>query len=277
MPTELPDPSPFPVDDFLKRLGLSGAPSADENGLLQLHRAHCLSIPFENLDPFLARPVPLDLPSLCGKVLEKRRGGYCFELNSLFLAALEAFGFRARPVLGRVFMGRPKGGPRTHQASLVEIKGRTWLADVGFGGPGLVEPIPFEAGFEGEQGGRKIRLRHDSEWGMRLEDELEGSWRTLYALPEEKVIPVDMIAGNHYCATHPDSIFRNNLFCALPTEEGRITVWDRSLMMHSSRGKEEKILKGPEELKHLFRDLLQLPVTEQEIEALHQRLPALQS
>lgn len=262
----------LPTESYLRKISFSAAPSASEEGLRLLHRAQAFSIPFENVEPFLLRPVSLDPAALAEKLLHRGRGGYCFELNALFLQAMRAFGFSARPVLGRVFMGRPEAGPRTHQASLVEVGGRTWLADVGFGGPGLVDPIPFEPGYEGEQQGRRIRLRKDPAWGMVYEDEFEGSWRTIYALPEEKALPVDFTLGNHYCATHPESIFTKSLYCALPGEEGRVTIYDRSVHVFRGGKKEEHVLQSEGDLTHWLQGILRLNLNEADIRAVAQKL-----
>lgn len=204
--------------------------------------------------------------------MSRKRGGYCFELNSFFLAALQAFGFDARACLGRVIMSRPFAGPRTHQASLVTISGQCFLADVGFGGPGLVEPIPFEDGFEAVQHGRKIRLRRDRAEGMFYEDEFEGQWRRIYVLPEERVEPLDLEMGNHFCATYPESIFRNTLFCALPEPEGKVTVWNRSVHIFKGDKKEERILHSLADLRWLFQRL-RLPIPESDLSALQNKLP----
>jgi len=238
--------------DFSPYLALleMSAPPVNAEGLRALHRAQVAAIPFENLDPYLGRPVSLRPEDIWTKVSGKR-GGYCFELNSFFLAALTEFGFSARPALGRVILGRPRPGPRTHQVSVVSFGKEEWLADVGFGGPGLVEPIPFEDGFSGFQQGRKIRLR-EMEWGMGFEEELNGQWRTLYAIPLEPTEPVDLVLGNHYCSTHPASTFRQNLHCARPSEEKGFSLFNRSLHRWNKGAKEETELGSAADLRALL-------------------------
>jgi N-hydroxyarylamine O-acetyltransferase len=218
----------------------------------------------------LGKPVSLELPDLAHKILEKNRGGYCFELNSLFLAALREFGFEASAALGRVFMGRPQPGPRTHQVSLVKLGSETWLADVGFGGPGLNQAIPFRSGYEEIQLGRKIRLRSSEEWGMLYEEELQNGWRTIYAIPSEKTETIDLIAGNHYCATYSQSIFRNNLYCAGESDLGRITIFNRSATKFSG----EKVLlslDSPSDILSTFRKI-GVEIDQEQASALHFKL-----
>jgi N-hydroxyarylamine O-acetyltransferase len=236
---------------YLDRLQMQ-KPSPGVPGLKALHRAQVANFCFENIDPFLSRSVSLHTEDIWQK-LESSRGGYCFELNSLFLAALHEFGFSARPALARVILGRPLPGPRTHQVSVVSIGEEEWLADVGFGGPGLVEPIPFRAGFSGFQQGRRIRLR-EIEWGMGLEEEVNNQWRTLYAIPPEPTEPVDLVLGNHYCSTHPSSTFRQNLHCARPSEENGFSLFNRSLHRWKNGTRNETELGSAAELRELLSE-----------------------
>ncbi len=265
----------FPRADYLKRIQLQHNPRADEAGLRALHQAQCLTIPFENLDPLLGKGADLDPIVVQKKLLHKNRGGYCFELNALFLSALQEFGFKARPKLARVYLGRPQAGPRTHQVNLVSIAGKVWLADVGFGGPGIVNPIPFESGYEEVQYGRKIRLRADPKRGMLYEEEEANTgWRLIYAIPDENLELVDLEVGNHYCATHPSSIFRQNLYCALPSQEGKISVWNRSVqIMRVGKKTEEKILQTEGDLSWLMSDLLKISLEEIDLKLILQKLP----
>ena len=265
----------IPLKPYLARIGLSQTPKADESGLALLHRAQCLAMPFENVEPLLGRPVSLELPKLWEKFMERNRGGYCFELNSFFHHALLAAGFREQLGVGRVKMGKPQLGPRTHLVNFVELNGRTWLCDVGFGGPGLVDPIPFEDGFQGEQNYRPIRLRRDPDWGMLYEEELPEGWRTIYALPDEKVLPIDLEVGNHFCSTHPSSIFRSNLTGAFPHALGKTTVWNRSVQLQEGLKKTERLLKAPADFAWLFREQFKINLSDADCEALHAKLPPL--
>lgn len=126
--------APIDLDAYLARLGLGLPPLADIDGLTTLQRAHRLAIPFENLDIRLGRGISLDPGHVFEKLVHKRRGGYCFEQNQLFLRALQAIGFDARPLLARVWLVAEGVPPRTHTLNLVRINGEDWIADAGFGG-----------------------------------------------------------------------------------------------------------------------------------------------
>src|ERR1700733_10527630 len=147
---------------YLARIGLAGTP---DPGLAELHRAHATTIAFEGFDPYSGRPVSLDLGHLEEKMVTRHRGGYCFEHNLLLAGALESLGGReVDPMLARVRMG-PEGAPRPLDHLLLRVRdrdGSLWLADVGFGGGGLLDPVPFAAGAESEQSGWRYRVREDA-------------------------------------------------------------------------------------------------------------------
>ena len=92
----------FPLDAYMARIGYSGPVKASDSVLEAVQRAQLATIPFENFDILLGRGVSLEAAALCQKLIHSRRGGYCFELNTLFLMALEAMGFEVRPLLARV-------------------------------------------------------------------------------------------------------------------------------------------------------------------------------
>src|SRR5580700_7796254 len=123
---------------YARRIGFNGDLRPTAECLRELHLAHALHVPFENIEVLMRRPVRLDLDSLWKKIVEDRRGGYCFELNTLFTAVLEQVGFHVRRLGARVRLGAVGVRPRTHMLSAVEADGRQWLCDVGFGGEALL-------------------------------------------------------------------------------------------------------------------------------------------
>src|SRR6266550_822553 len=135
----------FDLAAYLRRIGYAGELSPSRATLDALHRAHATAIPFENLDILLGVPIRLDLASLQAKLVTARRGGYCFEQNTLFAAALEQFGFAVTRLAARVRLNAVAVNPRTHMLLRVDVAGTSWIADVGFGGAGLLWPIPLVA------------------------------------------------------------------------------------------------------------------------------------
>jgi N-hydroxyarylamine O-acetyltransferase len=237
----------FPLAQYLDRIGLKEVPKPDEEGLKQVHAAQAFSIPFENLDIHLGRGISLKPEDLVAKLIYGKRGGYCFELNGIIYLALNALGFAVQPVLSRVLYGRSSPGARTHQVLIVTISGRKWLADVGFGGPGLRLPMPMIADQIEEQHGERYRLRQDPKYGMLLQKESKNAQVDLYTFDErELTMDVDIDMANHFTATSPDSIFRLHRMCALPKPWGRVTLADMELTIHRDGQSTSRILSpGP--------------------------------
>ncbi len=82
------------LNAYFQRIGYSGERTPTLKTLQSIHQHHAEAIAFENLNPFLKQPVPLDLKSLQQKLLHEGRGGYCFEQNLLLGSVLRAFGFQ---------------------------------------------------------------------------------------------------------------------------------------------------------------------------------------
>jgi N-hydroxyarylamine O-acetyltransferase len=188
---------------YLARLGLGPEPS-----FFELHRAHVVSIPWDNLDPYSGIPVSLERSRLEDKLVAQGRGGYCFEHNLLFMSALHSIGIeKVGAVLARVRRGDPNVlRPFGHIALRVTTDGRDWLADVGLAQGGLLDPIPMEAGLEHDQSGWRFRLVEDGRelvW-QTLED---GEWRDGYGFLPEPAPLVDIEVCNWYTATYPSSPF----------------------------------------------------------------------
>jgi N-hydroxyarylamine O-acetyltransferase len=200
-----------PLEDLSAYLDRIGVPPTTT--LAELHRAHATSIAFENFEPYAGRPVALDHPALERKLVARRRGGYCFEQNLLLLAALESLGVdEVAPMLARVRIG-PEGEPRPldHLLLRVVVDGRPWLADVGFGGGGLLDPVPFEDGAESDQSGWRYRLVADGA-ELVLQVFQDDAWTDLYGFIPEPVPLVDVEVSNWYTATYPTSPFVTGIF-----------------------------------------------------------------
>lgn len=240
---------PFDLAAYLARIGAAGPPRLDADGLARLHEAHACAIPFENVDVLLG-PLPLlDPAALQDKMVGRRRGGYCYEQNGLFHLALGRLGFAARPRLARVLFNRPAPGPRSHQFLLVSVAGRDWLADVGFGGPGLVTAMPFEAGRVDAQHGARFRLIADPDRGMVLQRARDDGWMDLYCFDNEACLPVDIEMANYFTGSAPQSPFRRTLVCARPTRDGRATLnGARLALFRNGETGDSRLLGSAEEL-----------------------------
>ncbi|MEZ5825262.1 MAG: arylamine N-acetyltransferase [Geminicoccaceae bacterium] len=244
--------STFARDAYLARLRLASAPGVGEDGLIELTERQLLSIAFENIDPYLFRPVLLDPPALLGKILGQSRGGYCFELNTLLRMALDAFGYQVRIALGRVHgAGTPYGG-RTHLLTLVTIGERPWLADCGFGGTCPFFALPLEIGRIEIQKGHAWRFVADADHGYRLEYRNEG-WQPLYVFnPAETLLREDIVLGNHFTSTHPDSPFRRRFVLSKTTGRGRIRLVDTEFREETGPDEAIRQLRTVEDLEQVL-------------------------
>ena len=222
----------FPLSRYLERIGLSSPPGRDENGLKEIHKAQAFSIPFENLAIHLGRTISLKPEDLIEKILGRNRGGYCFELNGMLHMALKALGFMVRPLLVRVLYNLTEPGPYAHEVLIVTISGQDWLADVGFGGPGLRLPIPMIPDRIYEQFGDRYRLRTDPDYEWVLQKESRGTFVDLYTIKDQLTLDADIEMSNHFTSTYPGSYFRVQKMCAIPKTWGRITLIDMELSFH---------------------------------------------
>jgi N-hydroxyarylamine O-acetyltransferase len=206
----------FDLEAYLERIGLRGPPN-----LAEVHRAHATSIPFENLDPHRGVPVSLEEEDLVRKLVDERRGGYCFEQNLLLKTALEAIGLRVDLLLGRVRVGAPPGKirPRSHLVLRVQAEDGTWHADVGFGTNTLLEPIPFGPGGPYEQFGWRYRVVRDGP-ELVLQGAEGSGWTDLYGVVPEPVPRVDVETSNWFTSTHPRSPFVTGLIVASRQRDG---------------------------------------------------------
>lgn len=200
--------------------GLPGiAPSLDT--LARLQRGHIQAIPFENLNPLAGVPVSLEIPALLDK-FAARRGGYCFEHNTLYRHALATLGFQATPLLARVRMTAPPDmvTPRTHMLLLVEIDGERFISDTGFGKMTPTAPLRLVPDSVQHTPHGRYRLASlGDEW--RLEAEVDGDWLHLYVFDLRPAYPVDFEMSNWYVSTHPVSHFTRDLIAVRTVDEGR--------------------------------------------------------
>ena len=197
------------VEPYFARIGYSGDRAPTLAALTELHRAHLAAIPFENLDVQLGRPILLDLPSLEAKLLGARRGGYCFEQNSLFAAVLDELGFDVTRIGARVRLGTEKVRARTHMLLAVALDGANWIADVGFGVQGILEPVLAAPG-EVDQNGWRFRIVEEGH-ALVLQSLFRDEWSDLYAFTLEEQYLADYELANYYTSTHPDSMFVTTL------------------------------------------------------------------
>ncbi|AKZ57294.1 Arylamine N-acetyltransferase [Streptomyces ambofaciens ATCC 23877] len=237
MPSTVRTTTPFDLDAYLDRIGWEGERRPDAAVLRGVHLAHLRAIPFENLDALGGTAPSLALSDLMDKLVHgRRRGGYCYEHNTLFAAALEALGFRVTRLTARVVVGaeRFEDRPRTHMALLAEVPGdpRPYLADVGFGAIGsLLEPVPLTADTEFHDAGRRhrlVRVPHRGPLEMWVLEACrpgaDGGWEAQYAFTREPFEESDYEVVNWHVATNPRSPFSRRPYVQRLTQDGHLLL-----------------------------------------------------
>jgi N-hydroxyarylamine O-acetyltransferase len=244
------------LDGYLARIGEPDRRQSSLDTLRRLHAAHVGAIPFENIDVQAGLGVRLDLGSLQHKLVTRRRGGYCFEQNTLFIQVLVSMGFRVSPCEARV---RPPDAiatlPRTHMVLLVHLESGDWLTDVGFGAEGLLEPLSMSG---------STAFQIDREFRVWTEDQLrvlqwrqKGPWIDAYAFEPHARPAVDFEVGNWWVSTHPSSIFRSRLTVQRTLPDARHVLRQLTYTVHRAGGSETREIPRPD-LPGFLRDVFGL-------------------
>jgi N-hydroxyarylamine O-acetyltransferase len=237
----------FDLSAYLDRIGAAPPAAASLAALQALQRAHLAAIPFENLDILLGRSIRLDLGSLHAKLVAGGRGGYCFEQNTLFQAALQALGFAVRPLAARVRVGGGPVRPRTHMLIHVALPEGGFVTDVGFGGDSPLRPLRLDEATVTRDGDTAHRLRREDGLWV-LEADTGGGWTDQYAFTLEPQLPVDFEMANHFTSTWPLSRFVNSLTAQICTTERRLILRNRELVVREADGQRTSTVRDPEHL-----------------------------
>lgn len=229
--------SAFDLGAYLDRIGYAGERAATPDVLKELHFRHPQAIPFENLDPFLGNAVDVDLPTLQAKLVRGGRGGYCYEQNLLLKHALEALGFSVSGLAARVLWGRPEDAltPRTHMLLKIELDGRTWMADVGFGGLTQTAPLLLEPGVVQQTPHEPFRIVEKDGY-YHAQAEVGGEWRTLYRFDLSDHHEADYAISSYYLSTSPASHFVTGLIAARALPDRRYALAGNRLTVHHLGG-----------------------------------------
>jgi N-hydroxyarylamine O-acetyltransferase len=225
------------INSYLRRINYNGPLEPTINTLHALHYAHMLSVPFENLDIPLGRRIVLDEVSLFEKIVNRKRGGFCYELNGLFAALLLELGFNVQRLSARVANANGGFGPEfDHMTLLVQLEER-WLADVGFG-DSFRQPLRLDARGNQAQGGDLYRITSEGN-NMVYQRMKDGVWHPQYVFRLQPYALADFIDGCNYAQTSPESSFTRRRVCSRATPQGRITLSDRKLVITSNGTREE--------------------------------------
>jgi N-hydroxyarylamine O-acetyltransferase len=256
------------LDRYLDRIGFvaegSERPRPSLACLREITRAHTHTIAFENLNTLMRLPVRLDLDALEAKLVDSKRGGYCFEQNGLFALVLEEIGLSVSRLAARVVWGLDPDerwrNPRTHMVLLVDVDDGRYLCDVGFGGVTPTAPLRLDTEREQVTPHETFRLIGGTD-GYMLQVSAGGQWRDVYSFDLQPQAQIDYEMANHYVATHPESRFRDTLMAARAFEGGRYMLRNDRLSTYIA-GEEKQVrrLQGAAEITATLDELFGIVV-----------------
>jgi N-hydroxyarylamine O-acetyltransferase len=232
------------VEAYLERIGYPGPREPSLETLRALHLAHLYAVPFENLDIHGGRPIVLDRAALFDKIVTRRRGGFCYELNGLFAALLRELGFRVTLLSAEVAHETGGYSPEFDHLTLRVDLEEPWLADVGFGDS-------FRVPQRLDGGGSDYRVIQEG--GYRVLQRLDAEWRPQYRFRLEPHLLEDFAERCVYHQTSPKSHFTQNRICTLATPAGRITLSGMRLIVTEGAAKSERALEGEAECAAMLR------------------------
>ncbi|MER7133992.1 arylamine N-acetyltransferase family protein [Streptosporangium saharense] len=236
------------TDEYLTRIGAARPHHPDAEVLADLHLRHLRTVPFENLSIHLAEPIVLDEAALIDKIVTRRRGGFCYELNGAFAVLLRSLGYRVTMLAARSLDGGSVGPPFDHMALRVDAPD-PWLVDVGFG-RFVHRPLRLDPDID----------QADPEGVFRLVETEEGDIDVLkdgvpqYRLEQRPRLLADYEATCWWQQTSPTSHFTRSLVCSRLTEDGRLTLSGRQLVHTVGQERRETTLTTDAEVLAAYRD-----------------------
>ena len=250
------------LDAYFRHIGYDGPRAPSHETLRALHYAHTMRVPFENIDVLMKMPIHLDGAALQEKIVHQGRGGYCFEQNGLFLRVLRQMGFEATGLIGRVRWRAAEGveTPQTHMLIRVDLPDGVFVADVGFGGYRMTEPIRLVGEVAQQTAHGQFRLVSRGV-EFDLQAELNGKWADLCRFTLQPQLQIDYELSNWYTSTHPTTIFTNHLFVELPGRDGHYLLLDNELTIRRPGAEPEfRRLTAIEEMVRVLRQDFRLEV-----------------
>jgi N-hydroxyarylamine O-acetyltransferase len=234
------------VEEYLSRIGCDVPDRPDDDHLRELHARHLLTVPFENLSIHLGEAIVLDSEALVDKVIRRRRGGFCYELNGAFASLLTALGYRVELLAARTHGPTGLGIPYDHMV----LRVGPWLVDVGFGRHTL---YPLRWDLRGDQAdpGGVFRVEETADGDLDVARNGEPQFRA-WSRPQALG---DFVAGCWWHSTSPQSHFTRSAICSLTTVDGRISLSGDRLIRTSGEHREETELATDAEILAAYRDL----------------------
>jgi len=242
------------VQAYLDRIEYRGPLDPNFEMLRRLHLANLLHVPFENLSIHSHEPIVLNDSALFEKLVTRRRGGFCYELNGLFAALLRELGFEVAMLSAQV-AGKQNEFSRDfdHMTLRVGLDQEKWLADVGFG-DSFIEPLPLVVDSEHQQRENRFRLVSDSHARLVLEQALKNeAWQPQYRFSLQPYQYEDYVEMCSYHQTSSESHFTRQRICSRLTPRGRISLSDMRFIITENGVRRERVIENEEEYDEVLR------------------------
>jgi N-hydroxyarylamine O-acetyltransferase len=236
---------------YLRRIAVARPEIVDAAALRVLHRAHQMAVPFENLSIHLHEPVSLDEDDLIDKIVTRRRGGFCYELNGAFALLLQAMGVQVARVAARVHSGGQFGPPFDHLALVVRLADGSgpWLADVGFGSHSTYPLLLHSRQEQHDPAGRFLLADAEDADVYVLKD-----GEPQYQIERRERSLADFVPTCWWQQTSPQSHFTSSTICSRLTEDGRVSISGRTLIQTRGGSRSERQLPAGEAVLAAYRD-----------------------
>ncbi|MCU0568528.1 MAG: arylamine N-acetyltransferase [Oculatellaceae cyanobacterium Prado106] len=240
---------------YFNRIGYQGSIQKNYQTLRDIQKNHLLNVPFENLDVHQGKAIALSPDALFNKIVEQRRGGFCYEVNGLLAEVLKNLGFRVSLLSAQVARKQGEFGPDYDHLLLLVHLDEPWLVDVGFG-ESFPEPLRLRPQASAETS-QDYQLMHDGSYWL-VQSRKRGTWQTQFRFkPDAHPFPAfrEMC---HYHQTSPESKFTRHRLCSRATPEGRITLVDQRLIITQRGDRQETRLKSETEYHQALADHFQI-------------------
>lgn len=249
--------SHFNVRKYLRRIKYKGRLLVDASTLRALHYAHLGEVPFESLDISIGRPVSLNRDTIYEKIVQRSRGGYCYELNGCFAQLLRELGFSVQLLPAQALDPEGQYGPPMEHMTLLVSLEKQWLVDVGFQDPFLY-PLPLEDDTPQPQGEYFYTIQGNEVVRKRMNASPNEMWRTLYRFDKTPKLLRDFSEMNTYHQTSLESFFQSHRLVTRSTEACRQTLLDNRFIVAFEGEKSERLITSTEEYNRILQNVFNI-------------------
>jgi N-hydroxyarylamine O-acetyltransferase len=241
------------IERYFERIGITNEFSLTNDSLFTLHKQHIFHVPFENLDIHLNRPLSLNVQDLFYKIVLKNQGGFCYELNFLFSGLLIQLGFKAKIIECRIFDNNGNPGPRFDHMAIIVSTDKDWLVDVGFGDLFITPLEIMEENIQFDNRNYfRIRKKGAGDYILSMSAD-NNTYLDKYIFTTKACSISDFFEICKDKQINPQSYFVKNLVCTKPTDKGRITIFNKKLIIKNEGKVREGLILNTKKLNRHLR------------------------